>query len=157
MAHPLLYTYTGLLHKAWLHATHRRMVVAGACRMCGWCCTRLNLSYQNRWIRSENAFERLKQEYPDYRRFTVIGRTLSGLLLFHCTMLNEDNLCSDHENRPEYCSQFPHPDLIFLGGGLKPDCGFRFETVPDFQRMLRQETRRPQAPGKPGAVIRRGL
>jgi hypothetical protein len=153
MPHPLLYTFTGLAYKAYLGAARRRLVVAGSCHMCGWCCTRLNLSYHNKWIRSEKQFEKLKQEFEDYKRFEIMDRTLSGILLFRCTKLDENNLCSDHENRPDYCREYPHPELPFLGGSLRKECGFRFEAAPDFQRMLRKESRKPAQIQKPPTML----
>lgn len=156
MPHPLLYTFTGLVRKAYLGATRKRVVIAGSCNMCGWCCTRLNLSYHNTWISSEKQFEKLKRDFADYRRFEIMERTISGLLLFRCTMLDENNLCSDHENRPEYCREYPHPELLFLGGSLREECGYRFETVPDFQRVLKKETRKTGRGAKPPTVLGRG-
>ncbi len=156
MPHPLLYTFTGLAKRLWLGVTRRRPVVAGACNMCGWCCTRINLSYRNKWITSEKEFLKLCEQYEDYRRFEIIERTMSGLLLFRCRFLDENNLCADHENRPDYCRDYPHPDLVFLGGSLHRECGYRIETAPDFQRMLKKQLRGPQNSKTRGPVMRRG-
>ena len=124
----------------WLFVRGREVVVSGRCNMCGRCCRGLNLTLGDRggWIRSKHLFELAKKQHPAYERFEITGRTPTGILIFKCKMLDENNLCGDHENRPGYCRTYPTPDLYFMGGELLPGCGFRFEVVPRFNRILKQ-------------------
>lgn len=123
---------------AWLKLRGLEYAVAGKCEMCGRCCENLNLNIGSRWIRSEADFKRLIERHPEYSRFIKTGRTLSGVLKFRCSMLDEDGLCSDYENRPDFCGGFPAADLPLLGGVLNSHCGYRFEIAPSFRKMMKK-------------------
>ena len=43
------------------------------------------------------------------------------IYFYHCPKLSEDNLCTDYENRPEICRNFPNNPLVIF----PKDCGYR--------------------------------
>ena len=135
----LRYSTLGLARRAVLLVRRRELAVSGKCEMCGKCCTSLNFTLGAGWISSKRAFERLKKKYPEYERFEICGRAPGGAITFRCRMLGDDNLCSDHENRPAFCREYPTRDVYFMGGELLSNCGFRFEAVPSFKNMLREK------------------
>lgn len=57
--------------------------------------------------------------YPEY--FDLVTAKAEGKIYFyHCQKLTDDNRCSDYENRPQICRDFPDNPLDIL-----PDkCGF---------------------------------
>ncbi|MFH1539640.1 MAG: YkgJ family cysteine cluster protein [bacterium] len=136
------YTIGGALTGAYLKLARREFVVAGECAMCGRCCRNMNLYFGSRWIRSETEFRRLVKKRPEYERFEPIGRTVTGILKFRCAKLN-DGLCADHENRPDFCREYPPADLPLYGAGLDSTCGYRFEIAPSFKNILRSAERGP--------------
>lgn len=58
--------------------------------------------------------------YPDY--FELLAEKLDGekVYFYHCPKLNADNSCSDYENRPDICRDFPDNPLSLLPAR----CGF---------------------------------
>lgn len=137
------YTIGGALTGAYLKLRRREIAVAGECEMCGRCCRKMNLYFGSRWIRSEAEFKRLMKKRPEYERFEPAGRTVTGILNFRCKMHGEDGLCADHENRPDFCRDYPPADLPLYGAGLDSTCGYRFEVVPSFKNVLRAAGRGP--------------
>jgi hypothetical protein len=127
-----------------LAAARRRVFVSGECLTCGSCCGNLSLSRGSRWLRSEAEFKRLSKERPEYARFRIIGMSATGLLKFSCDCATNEGLCGDYENRPDFCRTYPDEDLYFMGGELPAHCGFRFETVPAFDKILKKELDRLQ-------------
>lgn len=140
----LHYTFPGFLKWLWFRARGLRVVVTGECLQCGRCCHRLNLTRYDHWIRSEKEFDRMVGENPDYGHFKREGSTATGLLVFRCGKVLEDGACGDYENRPSFCRTFPEPDLYFMGAELIEGCGYRFEVVPSFGKMLGRELRREE-------------
>lgn len=65
----------------------------------------------------ENA---AKQIYPEY--FKLLSDTLDGekVYFYYCPKLTKENRCSDYENRPQICRDFPDNPLSLLPRA----CGF---------------------------------
>lgn len=140
----------GFARAAAARARGEQLAVTGKCVNCGRCCGRVSLMRGRSWIRSARAFEKLKMRRPEYRHFVVTGREVSGELVFKCLKLDENNLCSIYDGRPDFCRKYPSLDLHFMGGELTGGCGYRFETLPSFSKILRKaaaDERRPPEPG----------
>lgn len=45
----------------------------------------------------------------------------SGIYFYHCPKLGDDNLCTDYENRPDICRDFPNNALVIF----PKECGYR--------------------------------
>jgi uncharacterized protein len=134
------YTFIGFIKWLWLGLRGRRVIAAGECLLCGRCCHRVNLTGENdRWISSSREFKRQAARRPDYARFRLEGATITGLMTFCCECAREDGACGDYENRPDFCRVFPEPELFFMGAELLDGCGYRFEVVPSFKRMLERQ------------------
>ncbi len=56
-------------------------------------------------------FDLLKEKYKND----------SGIHFYYCPKLGEDNLCTDYENRPDICRDFPNNPLVIFPKG----CGYR--------------------------------
>ncbi len=90
-------------------------------------------------MRSEKDFYAIIDEYPEYKRFVVMGKDELGFLYFSCSWLTSAGLCRDHDSRMKLCSNFPDKGLHFCGGKLPPECGFRMVEVRPFDRYLKDE------------------
>ena len=64
--------------------------------------------------------EEAQKIYPEY--FDMLDEKLQGenIYFYHCPKLTDDNRCSDYENRPDICRDFPDNPLSLL----PPACGF---------------------------------
>lgn len=58
--------------------------------------------------------------YPEYIQM-LKDNGESGYYFYHCPKVTEDNLCSDYENRPQICKDFPDNPIAFL----PKNCGFK--------------------------------
>lgn len=130
-------TLRGFARAAAALARGEQLAVTGKCVNCGRCCGRVSLMRGRSWIRSARAFEKLKKRRPEYKHFVVTGRERTGELVFKCLKVDENNLCSIYESRPDFCRKYPSLDLHFMGAALFDGCGYRFETVPSFSKILR--------------------
>lgn len=67
-----------------------------------------------------NSIEEAEAIYPEYLQ--LLKEKVEGEVYFyHCPKLTEENRCSDYENRPQICRDFPDNPLAVL-----PDkCGYR--------------------------------
>ncbi len=110
-----------------------------SCKMCSSCC---------KFATSEYSYDELKKRAQDGDRFSkdfvsvfvpyknvdeareiypeyvdmledTFGN-LSGIYFYHCPKLSDDGLCSDYENRPSICRDFPNNPLVVL----PPKCSF---------------------------------
>lgn len=60
--------------------------------------------------------------YPDY--VSLVEEQFEddkGIQFYHCPKIGEDNLCTDYENRPQICRDFPTNPLVVF----PPACSFR--------------------------------
>jgi hypothetical protein len=117
----------------------KSILVTGSCRGCGVCCRSICLEGSHGWLRSRRALKKIIQEYPEYTRFEVIGKDSQGFLLFNCTWCTPQGTCMDYENRLPLCDNFPESSLVFAGGQLPVNCGYRFAEVVPFEKILNQE------------------
>jgi len=130
------YSFLGLIRYLRMRFMGKELIVTGSCRCCGNCCRKINLEGGRGWLRSEEDFFDVLNEYPEYERFIIIGKDDQGFLQFSCTWLTDAGLCRDHENRLSLCTNFPDKSLHFCGGTLPPGCGFMINEVRPFSRYL---------------------
>jgi hypothetical protein len=133
------FSLAGLARWLWLKLRGKTIMVTGSCRGCGRCCTSICLEGPDGWLRSEAAFAKILAKYPEYSRFSIIGRDGQGFLLFACTWRTAEGSCAAHEERLTLCRRYPESSLAFAGGRLLPGCGYRFVEVVPFARVLRRE------------------
>lgn len=120
----------------------KSIIVTGSCRACGACCRSICLEGREGWLRSQKAFNEVIIRYPEYRRFEIIGKDHQGFLLFNCTWCTVLGNCADYENRLPLCDNFPESSLVFSGGQLPVNCGYRFTEVVPFEKILKQEIKK---------------
>lgn len=75
--------------------------------------------FVNTFIPYEDENE-ARKIYPEY--FELLAEKLDGekVYFYHCPKLSADNSCSDYENRPDICRDFPDNPLSLLPAS----CGF---------------------------------
>ncbi len=122
-----------------------KYTLEGYCSKCGDCCRFLYcVEPMSKW-----TFLLMKLFYPEYRRFRVIGKDENGLIL-SCTLIREDGLCPDYENRPDICREFPNPEKVYSGGVLYKRCSYRLIPEKSFDVFLSvEEKRQEQSSSKP--------
>src|SRR5439155_4133487 len=102
-----------------------RVRIRGRCEACGECCRRVVLWSAGRPVRDVEGFALLvARDAFTYSRFEPYGRNSSGDLLFRCTKLGQDNLCTVHAERPVICRRYPEPRLFLNGGSLPQECSY---------------------------------
>ncbi len=105
--------------------------IIGACKQCGQCCKKIfstNLYYKG-------EFDLMQKDYPEFKRFEILGISEQKKLVFWCKMLGEDNKCSDYENRLDLCKKYPFEKVN--KGRLFNNCGFKKIPVKEFSEYLK--------------------
>ncbi|MBU1568788.1 MAG: hypothetical protein KJ630_24570 [Proteobacteria bacterium] len=136
------YSLPGFFRYLYLKIVGKSILVTGSCRGCGMCCRRISLEGRNGWLRSEKTFHETVTNYPEYGRFVIIGRDTQGFLLFSCSWSTPQGTCIDYENRLGLCQKFPESSLVFAGGRLPSTCGYKFDEVVPFKKVLHTAVRR---------------
>ena len=131
-----------LARRALLKLRRQDIIVEGSCKMCGECCKSLNFTSGGEWVHTVRQFEELKKKYPEYEIFEPVGRSTGGVLKFRCKMLGPDNLCTIHDDRPDFCRDYPEEDMFLMGGDVLACCGYSFKTVPSFKRILDEQMKK---------------
>ena len=66
--------------------------------------------------------ETARKVYPEF--FDTLEKkygSTNGIYFYYCPKLTPENLCSDYENRPDICRDFPTNPLVIF----PPKCGYR--------------------------------
>lgn len=106
--------------------------IEGHCSCCGDCC-RFMFSMDTY---TEEEFKFLSNFYPKYKRFKVIGKDEHENLILACSLIKEDNLCPDYENRLEMCKDYPNLKRIKAGGRLYSRCTYKLVPERDFESYI---------------------
>lgn len=101
-----------------------------SCGMCGSCCRLASseYSYEELQERAQNGdvfsqefvsifvpyenIEKAEKLYPDYVNLLKKRFKENELYFYYCPKITEENLCSDYENRPNICKEFPSNPLV---------------------------------------------
>ncbi len=105
--------------------------IEGKCSNCGDCC---------RFIHCAGSFAMLDFKlmallFPKYKRFKAIGKDEYGNIIVACSLIKENNLCPDYENRPRMCRNYP--EKVYKGGSLHSKCTYRPVCEKDFECYLK--------------------
>jgi len=111
----------------------------GSCKKCGNCCRNIIFQIQDKYISTEEEFERLKKWKSRYKHFYISGRDEDGLLLFTCKSLNDDNTCKSYKFRSLYCRLYPRisTELLRSGTTTLDGCGYYYKSSVDFKDYLK--------------------
>ena len=108
-----------------------------SCNMCGTCCRLAcsEFSYEELKLKAKNndnfakqftgVFipyndkEQARKIYPEYIKLLEDNKE-DEVYFYHCPKLNECSKCSDYENRPQICRDFPDNPLALL----PKSCGY---------------------------------
>ena len=89
---------------------------------------------------TEKQFEATKQWDKFFNNFFISGKDeKSGVLLFTCKEIDENNRCRVYHFRGLGCRLYPRPNSKYLinGGQMLDGCGFYFEPDKEFKRFLK--------------------
>lgn len=136
---PLRYVIFQKFDQIRLRLLKKQRIVSGSCNLCGKCCKNLSLDYQGHWIRKKGEFAALVKANKQYERFQIIGKDSFGHLVFKCDQLQADNTCGDHKNRPDICRNYPEINMIYMDAKLLKGCGYQFQEVRDFDKVLKSK------------------
>ncbi len=132
----------GILRFVILKIRGKDYYISGSCEGCGNCCRKINLKTSKGWIRSEVQFRTMLEIHEDFNRFQIIGKDEQGFLQFTCSWLLPSGLCKDHQHRLKICKIYPAKSLMFCGGKIPDECGFKIQMVTPFDKILKQEQKR---------------
>lgn len=128
-----------------LRILKRKYFRYGKCRMCGCCCENIYVRHGNKIIKTNEQFEKIKQNdnYSFYKHITPINQDDFGLI-FSCNKFDkEKRLCTDHENRPTICKNYPSEEIFKIGAQLKDSCGYYFEPIEKFKEIFKKILKKP--------------
>nr|WP_287411260.1 YkgJ family cysteine cluster protein [Pseudodesulfovibrio sp.] len=131
---------TGLFRRFRSFVLKRDVEVVGQCRMCGKCCRGILLKDAGRFLKTEKQFRALCQSDPLHECFRIVRQDEFGVLVFNCSKLGNDNICTDYESRPALCSNYPAKSLYYHGGWLRDDCGYSFKAVTFRDVFMRRKS-----------------
>lgn len=103
----------------------------GSCQKCAKCCRYLTC----KGLASHREFVFLQFIFPSYRNFKIVGKDEFGNYILRCKLIDKDNLCPIHPNRPLVCRSYP-PEKISRKIILHKDCGFWVEPQKKFKDFL---------------------
>lgn len=106
--------------------------LTGSCKKCGMCCRRM-YSFDTY---EELDFELMKKFFPKYRRFNIIDKDEYDNFLFECSLIGEDGLCTDYENRLGMCKKYPYYQ-VGQTTELPEYCGFKLMPEKSFEDYLK--------------------
>ncbi|XPV76522.1 MAG: YkgJ family cysteine cluster protein [Desulfovibrio sp.] len=128
----------GMWRTLWIKFTGKKIVVRGNCKMCGKCCRDISLFVDGRWMRSEKHLREYTKDYPEYSRFEPTGFDHYGHLTVKCTLLGDDGMCTDYENRLDLCEDHPAASHYYSGATLNDWCGYRIDVIKPFETTLKK-------------------
>ena len=112
--------------RAWVSGASEPVRIEGACKMRGNCCRNLILVDRGRPLASLRRFRRLARREPEFAMFVPREEVYEdGLLRFSCQNLGGDGRCQIYQERPDFCREYPVPEMFKVGGELLPGCGYR--------------------------------
>ena len=96
--------------------------VAGGCQHSGNCCRNLMLMVDRKTVHTRSDFEALLQKSPEHGRFTPHYQD-AHIQSFSCSKLSPNQMCTDYDNRPQVCQNYPASNFI-MGLDLHDGCGY---------------------------------
>ncbi len=123
--------------------TSSKLVRKGKCNKCGNCCRNIILSTAEKIpIRTPQQFEDTKKYDNFFENFYISGKDeKSGVLLFTCCQIDNNNRCRLYWLRGIGCRLYPQPNTKYLinGGKMLDGCGFYFEPNKTFKSYLERK------------------
>ena len=117
--------------------------ITGICNKCGKCCENINLINNGKWIKSKNEFIKLTNEDNQFKRFTIIDKNYSGILIFKCSWLKENGLCKDYNNRLDICKKYPELEMLNNNGTIPDDCSYlKIIKNNQFEKILKKQIKK---------------
>ena len=96
--------------------------ISGECKKCGKCCKYM----YSKDMYTPKEFKIMQFLFPQYKRFYIRGKDLSGNLVFACKLVGEDGLCTVYKKRLKMCKEYPKK-FIHFPAELHDGCGFYVE------------------------------
>jgi Fe-S-cluster containining protein len=99
-----------------------RYVLVGDCQRCGVCCQQIEADLP-RWMRDTWVMQLFVTFHERLHRFSLVGRTDDGRLVFACGHVGQDGRCGIYARRPLLCRDYPKRPF-FHQPQVLPGCGF---------------------------------
>ncbi len=116
----------------------KHYIRTGKCKGCGKCCQNIYVRHAKAVISDEEEFEFLKSLHFFYSYLKIVGKDEIGLI-FECTKLDKTTgKCTAYSKRPLLCRQYPLEEIFMMGGGISPDCGYKFTPIKTFDEVFNQ-------------------
>jgi Fe-S-cluster containining protein len=121
---------------SFLYVCGKKYTRHGECKACGSCCKNISVKHGKNVIKTPEEFEQLQRKFPVYRMLRIMDNAQHGLV-FQCVCLDDETgKCTDYNNRPPICRNYPHETIFKLGGNLADSCGFTFKPIKSFNSVL---------------------
>lgn len=111
-------------HFLWHMVKLELYYISGACAHSGYCCQNMQLVVKGKSLDDLVAFEQYKLKYPAYSRFMPSLNSDQTIRQFSCKCLSSQNLCTDYQNRPSVCRQYPF-STFFQFDYIRSGCGYK--------------------------------
>ena len=133
----LIYKYRLLIEKfVYSKIFRKKYIRTGKCKSCGRCCQSIYVRHSANIIKTEEEFDRLKNQHFFYSYLNIIDKNETGLV-FECTKLDKNTgKCTAYKNRALICRQYPMEEVFMMGGIISDECGYKFVPVKSFEEVL---------------------
>ena len=125
-----------LLLRVKIFFTKQKITIVGSCNQCGSCCRNLYLYYATKQITSEKLFKHLKKIDKEFKNFHINKENDSKELSFYCDKIDENNRCTDYENRPSFCREYPTKYILRYDKRVLQGCGYSVKKSIKFEDYL---------------------
>jgi hypothetical protein len=102
--------------------------IGGRCKKCGRCCELLAMSMPTFAAKWSFLKQVVCWYYQENYGMVFEGSPEEGRLLFRCTSLDGNRLCTIYKRRPRICREYPSP-LNRDQPDIRSDCGFKVNSV----------------------------
>lgn len=91
-------------------------------------------------INTRTRYEELVKSAETYKRFTPTFQSGNRIRHFSCSCLSPNNLCTDYENRPTPCRNYPVSSFMQFDS-IKEGCGYKILPKRENFKILNRRLR----------------
>ena len=127
-----------------LHILKKRYYRLGKCAQCGCCCENIYVRHQGAVIQTQEEFDNIKatDNYSFYKHISIVNKDDFGLV-FSCDKFDKTRrLCTEHNNRPSICKNYPSEEIFSFGAQLQEKCGYSFIPIVSFEEVFNKIRRK---------------
>ena len=108
----------------WEYLKLELFYIGGQCEHSGNCCKNLMIVREGQSINTTEKYNAVIKKDPLYTKF--VPQKIEGPKIKHfsCNCLTPNNWCSDYENRPKLCHNYPASSFIQFDK-IQKECGYK--------------------------------